>query len=64
MSSEKLEQLKIRLNREDEAKEEVFQGALEEIRESQAPWRAEREAKEWADDLSLRGTQVTKGARP
>jgi hypothetical protein len=45
MSSETLEQMNVRLKREYEAKEEAFQKALEEIRESQAPWRAEREAK-------------------
>jgi len=50
MSSETLEQMKARLKREYEAKEEAFQKALEEIRESQAPWRAEREAKERAEE--------------
>jgi hypothetical protein len=34
MSSETLEQLKARLKREDEAKEEAFQKRIEEIRES------------------------------
>jgi hypothetical protein len=50
MSSETLEQLKARIKREDEAKEEAFQKRLEEIRESQAEFRAEQEKKELAEE--------------
>ena len=46
MMPESIEQMKARLKREDEEKQETFQKRLQEIKESQAPWRAEREAKE------------------
>jgi hypothetical protein len=49
MTAESIEQMKARLKREDEEKEEAFQKRLEEIKESQAPWRAEQEAKERAE---------------
>ena len=50
MTTESIEQLKAKLRREDEAQEEAFQKRLEEIRESQAPWRAEREERERAGE--------------
>jgi hypothetical protein len=50
MTADHIEQMKARLKREDEAKEKAFQKRLEEIRESQAPWRAEREANEQAEE--------------
>ena len=50
MTADRVEQLKARLKREDEEKEEAFQKRLEEIREAQAPWRAEQEAKKRAEE--------------
>jgi hypothetical protein len=50
MTADRVEQLKARLKREDEEKEEAFKKRLEEIRESQAPWRAEQEAKKRAEE--------------
>jgi hypothetical protein len=50
MTADHIEQMKARLKREDEAKEKAFQKRLEEIRESQAPWPAEREAKERTEE--------------
>ena len=50
MTADRVEQLKVRLKREDEEKEEAFQKRLQEIRESQAPWRAEQEAKKRAEE--------------
>lgn len=50
MTPESIEQLKARLKREDEEKEEAFQKHLDEIREAQAPWRAEQEAKKRAEE--------------
>jgi hypothetical protein len=49
VTTDRVEQLKARLKREDEAKEEAFQNRLEEIRESQAEFRADQEAKERAE---------------
>src|SRR5919112_1041355 len=46
MSEGNIEQAVDRIKRQDEEKEKAFQKQLEEIREAQAPWRAEREAKE------------------
>lgn len=48
--SETTEQMKARLKRQDEEKEEAFQRQLEEIREAQAPFRAEQEAKKRAKE--------------
>ena len=42
--------MKARLKKQDEEKEETFQKRLGEIRESQAPWRAEQEAKKRAEE--------------
>jgi guanylate kinase len=39
LTRETVEQMKARLKREDEEKEETFQKRLQEIKESQAPWR-------------------------
>jgi GTPase SAR1 family protein len=50
MTTESIEQMKARLKREDEEKEETFQKRLHEIKESQAPWRAKREAKERTEE--------------
>jgi len=50
MTPESIEQLKARLKREDEEKEEAFKKRLQEIREAQAPWRAEQEAKKRAEE--------------
>ena len=50
MTAECIEQMKARLKREDEEKEEAFQKRLEEIRESQAELRAAPEAKEQAEE--------------
>ena len=50
MTADRVEQLKARLKREDEEKEEAFQKRLDEIREAQAPWRAEQEAKKRAEE--------------
>jgi hypothetical protein len=49
VTTDRVEQLKARLKREDEAKEKAFQKRLQEIRESQAEFRAERKAKERAE---------------
>jgi hypothetical protein len=54
MTAESIEQLKVRLKREDEEKEEAFQKRLEEIKESQAPWQAEQKAKEQAEEQKRR----------
>ena len=54
MTADGIEQMKARLKREDEAKEEAFEKRLEEIREGQAPWRAEQEAKERAEEQKRR----------
>jgi len=45
VTEETTEQVKARLKRQDEEKEEAFQKTLEEIRKAQAPFRAEQEAK-------------------
>ena len=50
ITADRVEQLKARLKREDEEKEEAFQKRLQEIREAQAPWRAEQEAKKRAEE--------------
>jgi hypothetical protein len=50
MTTESIEQMKARLKREDEKKEEAFQKRLEEIRESQAELRAERKSKERVEE--------------
>jgi len=50
MTTESIEQLKARLKRQDEEKEEAFQKRLEGIREAQAPWRAEQGAKKRAEE--------------
>src|SRR5215217_7380349 len=50
MTAESIEQMKARLKREDEEKEEAFQKRLEEIKESQAEFRAGREAKGRAEE--------------
>ena len=42
--------MRARLKREDEAKEEVFQKRLEEIRESQTGFRAKQEKKERTEE--------------
>jgi hypothetical protein len=42
--------MKARLKREDEEKEEVFHKSFEEIRQGQAEFRAEREAKERGEE--------------
>jgi hypothetical protein len=54
MTEESIQRVKARLKREDEEKEKAFQKHLEEIREAQAPWRAEREAKQRAEDQERR----------
>jgi hypothetical protein len=54
MTKETVEQMKARLNREEGEKEEAFQKHLEEIRKAQAPWRAERKAKERAEERKRR----------
>ena len=62
MTAESIEQMKAaRLKREDEKKEEAFQKRLEEIKESQAPWRAEQKAKERAEEQERR--MLLEGAR-
>ena len=50
VTGEPIEQLKARIKRQDEEKEKAFQKILEEIRESQAPFRAEQEAKKRAEE--------------
>ena len=50
MTGESIDQLKARLKREDEEKEKAYQKTLEGIRESQAPFRAEQEAKKRAEE--------------
>jgi hypothetical protein len=50
VTTDRVEQLKARLKREDEAKEEAFQKRLAEIKESQAEFRAEQEEKERAEE--------------
>jgi hypothetical protein len=50
MTADRVEQLKARLKKQDEEKEAVFQKRLQEIREAQAPWRAEQEAKKRAEE--------------
>ena len=50
MTAESIEQLKARLKRQDEEKEETFQKRLGEIRESQAPWQDEQKAKKRAEE--------------
>jgi hypothetical protein len=50
MTPESIEQLKAKLKKQDEEKEEAFQKRLQEIREAQAPWRAEQEAKKRAEE--------------
>lgn len=47
--SETVEQLKARLEREDEEKEEAFQKRLEEIKAGNARWRAKKEAEARAE---------------
>jgi hypothetical protein len=54
MTPESIEQLKARLKRQDEEKEEAFQKRLEEIRTDNARWRAEQEAKERAEQQERR----------
>jgi hypothetical protein len=51
---ETIEQVKARLKGLDEEKEKAFRKRLEEIREAQAPWRAEQEAKERAEEQKRR----------
>jgi hypothetical protein len=46
MTGETVEQLKDRLRKEDEAKEEAFQKRLEQLRADTAKYRAEKEAEE------------------
>jgi hypothetical protein len=50
MTPESIEQLKARLKREDQEKEEAFQKHLEEIKAGNARWRAEQEEKERAKE--------------
>ena len=50
MTKETIEQLKARMKREDEEKKKVFQRTLDGIKESQAPFRAEQEAKKRAEE--------------
>ena len=50
VTSESIEQLKARLKRENEENERAFQKTLEGIRESQAPFRAEQEARKRAEE--------------
>jgi len=50
MTKETIEQLKAHLKREDEEKERAFQKTLEGVRESQAPFRAEQEAKKRTEE--------------
>jgi hypothetical protein len=54
LTAESIEQMKARLKRDDEEKEEAFQKRLEEIKEGQAPWRAEQKAKERAEEQKRR----------
>jgi hypothetical protein len=54
MTTKSIEQLKARLKRNDEEKEEAFQKRLEEIREGNALWRAEQEAKKRAEEQERR----------
>jgi hypothetical protein len=54
MTPESIEQLKARLKRQDEEKEEAFQKRLEEIRADNARWCAEQEAKERAEQQERR----------
>jgi len=61
MTAERIEQMKARLKREDEEKEKAFQRRLEEIRESQAFWRAEQEAEEHAEEQKRKKRLVTPG---
>ncbi len=49
MTADRIEQMKARLKREDEEKEEAFQKNLKEIKAGNARWRAEQEAKEQAE---------------
>ncbi len=48
MSGETLEQIKARIERQDEEKEEAFQKSLKEIKGANKRWRAEQEEKERA----------------
>jgi len=59
--SQSVEQLKARLKREDEEKERACQKRLEEIRKSQAPFRAEQETKKRADEQKRK--KLLDGAR-
>lgn len=47
---EATEQLKARLKRQDEEKEEAFQTRLEETKADNAKWRARQEAEERAEE--------------
>jgi hypothetical protein len=50
VTTDRIEQMKARLKREEREEEEAFQKRLEEIRESQEEFRAEQEEKERAEE--------------
>ena len=58
MTAESIEQLKARLKKQDEEKEETFQKRLGEIRESQAPWQGRAGGEE-----AGRGARAREAAR-
>lgn len=59
--SETIEQLKARLKKEEEEKEEAFRKNLEEAKDANAKWRADREAEERAKEQERQ--RLVEGAR-